>query len=125
MSDRLQEIRARLDAWHGMEAVEQSLTHPDEYVADVAWLVAALASEQAHAETLIERIDQLHLEITHLRFGKPTPDVAYDIAVRHGSVGGYMGPQSEGPPPPALPPVGIEVVNPFTGERITREADDA
>lgn len=39
MSDRLQEIRARLDAWHGMEAVQQSLTHPDEYVADIAWLL--------------------------------------------------------------------------------------
>ena len=39
MSDRLTEIRARLDAWHGMEPVEQSLTHPDAYVADIAWLL--------------------------------------------------------------------------------------
>lgn len=92
---------------------------------DVAWLLDALASEQAHAETLIERIDQLHLEVARLRFGKPTPDVAYDIAVRRGSVGGYMGPQSQGPPPPALPPVGVEVVNPLTGERILREVNDA
>lgn len=36
---RIDEIRARLDAWHGMEAVQQSLTHPDEYVADIAWLL--------------------------------------------------------------------------------------
>lgn len=41
-----------------------------------------------------------------------------------GSVGGYMGPQSDGPPAPALPPVGVEVVNPFTGERIFRDAAD-
>jgi len=39
MPDRLQEIRARLDAWRGMGPVEQSLTHPDEYVADIAWLL--------------------------------------------------------------------------------------
>lgn len=42
MSDRLTEIRARLDAWHDMEPVEQSLTHPDEYVSDIAWLLDEL-----------------------------------------------------------------------------------
>lgn len=39
ISDRLSAIRARLDAWHDMEPVEQSLSHPDEYVADIAWLL--------------------------------------------------------------------------------------
>jgi hypothetical protein len=39
MPDRLKEISARLGAWSGMDAVEQSLTHPEDYVADIAWLL--------------------------------------------------------------------------------------
>jgi hypothetical protein len=124
MPDRLSEIRARLDAYERDGCMAEVGDHFTVF--DITWLLDEVESEQAHAQTLIERIDQLHLEITRLRFGKPFPDPAHEITMTHrGSVPGYSGPAPAGPPPPARPPVGVEVVNPFTGERILREADDA
>lgn len=61
--DRIAEIRARLDAWSGMHPVEQSLTHPEEYVADISWLLDQLEKARA-SEFVAWEIAERAQEIT-------------------------------------------------------------
>ena len=103
MPDRLAEIRVRLDAlayqvigtnermvWDGDKAYHMEDDHDRasqafhrHAPADIAWLLAALESEQRHSAMLVERIDghllenvRLLSEVERLRGNEP---VAQDV----------------------------------------------
>jgi len=123
MPDRLAAIRARLDAVE-MPAVEvgtqtwidrcEAPWNADFFraaPADIAWLLDEIEKANKAVDNLMRERERAHR--------RELARTSVSWMNHRGSIGGTRDPGP--PPPPAVPPRGMGVINPFTGEPV----DDA